>query len=67
MTCSLVQRDSKRGNYELKEAKLATSLCKACGLNPKFNKAGQHAVDWKNPATINGGNFAAVMEEVCQS
>ena len=64
MNITTLQRDNKRGNYELKEAKLATALCKACSLDLKKNAAARHALEWKKPETINGGNFPAVMEEV---
>lgn len=59
----LPQLDRDRGNYNLKEAKLASALVKACGLDPKTSADANRAVNWKKLGTKGAGNFATVMEQ----
>ena len=59
-----LQYDNKRGNFALKESKLATCWSNACGFNPKTSARGKSAVAWKASTTDNAGNFSAVMNGV---
>ena len=63
---SLLQCDNKRGNYALKESKLASVWSNACGFNPKTTARGKSAVAWKASGTEGAGNFSAVMYGVSQ-
>lgn len=58
------QLDKHRGNYLLKEAKLASALIRACGLDAKVSRDAQCVQNWKKYGTVHAGNFAAVTEEV---
>ncbi len=58
---SVFQCDNKRGNYALKESKLASVWSNACGFNPKTTARGKSAVAWKSSGTEGAGNFSAVM------
>ncbi|DBA86388.1 TPA: hypothetical protein ACH3X2_005613 [Trebouxia sp. C0005] len=51
----------RRGNYALKESKLASVWSNACGFNPKTTARGKSAVAWKSSGTEGAGNFSAVM------
>ncbi|DBA75732.1 TPA: hypothetical protein ACH3X1_010149 [Trebouxia sp. C0004] len=57
----LPQCDNRRGNYALKESKLASVWSNACGFNPKTTARGKSAVAWKSSGTEGAGNFSAVM------
>lgn len=67
MLAVFLQCDNKRGNYALKEAKLASVWSNACGFNPKTTARGKSAVAWKSSGTEGAGNFSAVMYGVCDS
>jgi hypothetical protein len=41
-----VQSDRVRGNYNVKEQKLAPLLVEACGLNPKTSFDAIQAINW---------------------
>ena len=56
-----LQCDNRRGNYALKESKLASVWSNACGFNPKTTARGKSAVAWKSSGTEGAGNFSAVM------
>ncbi len=56
-----LQCDNRRGNYALKESKLASVWSNACGFNPKTTARGKSAVAWKASGTEGAGNFSAVM------
>ena len=61
LPCIQPQCDNKRGNYALKESKLASIWSNACGFNPKTTARGKSAVAWKASGTEGAGNFSAVM------
>ena len=54
---------SVRGNYNLKEATLVTTLVTACGFSKKSSTATK-AVKWRSGGGKNAGNFPLVMEQV---
>jgi hypothetical protein len=58
-----LQRDRKRGNYDMKEAKMASALLKACYVD-KNTPAGRSVIKWNDPSTKNHGQFSKVMQEV---
>lgn len=58
-----MQFDNSRGNYNLKESKLANELCRACNVDV-HSERGRRVVEWRNRASKNAGNFVLVAEEV---
>ncbi len=58
-----LQYDNARGNYQLKESKLADVLCRACGVDTR-SSTGKTVIEWRSSASKNAGNFAAVAEDV---
>lgn len=53
-----------RGNFLLKESKLAAVLIKACGLDPKSSVDAQNVQNWRKHGAAQAGNFPAILEEV---
>ena len=57
--CPGLQLDKDRGNYNLKEAKLASALVRACLMDPKTSSHAQAALNWRRgAATKHAGNFS---------